>query len=73
MKHRSQNIKSENKPPHNSGGYQNFDSIGNTGKLTLEQLKRYKSFENVSEEEGEKIINTLYQLSIITYKHFKNT
>jgi len=37
-------------------------------KISIEILKKGKSYENISDEDAETIIESLYQLSIITYK-----
>jgi len=36
-------------------------------RITVEQLRKYKGFENVSEEEANNIVETLYQLAVIAY------
>lgn len=41
-----------------------------TPKMTFEQLKKCKGFENVSESEAEDIINTLQRFTVITFKNF---
>jgi hypothetical protein len=49
-------------------GYIDFlDEICKPARLTLQQLRMHSEFENISEEDGEKIIETLYELSILAY------
>lgn len=36
-------------------------------KLTVEQLRKYQGYENIPEEEAIHIIETLYQLAILSY------
>lgn len=38
--------------------------------ITLSQLKQYKGFENIANEDGESIISLLYQYSILAYQFF---
>ena len=40
-------------------------------KLTVEQIRAYSDFKNISDEKAMEIINSLYQLSITTYKIYK--
>jgi hypothetical protein len=40
--------------------------------LTLKELRSCSGFENVSREEADRIIQSLYQLSVITYQIFIN-
>jgi len=40
--------------------------------MTVEELRRFKQFENISEEEGEKVIDSLVQLAIIAYESNPN-
>lgn len=37
------------------------------GRLTVKELRECKGFEDISDEEGEKLIDTLFQLSKIAY------
>ena len=39
----------------------------NEGKLTIEELRRCRGFEEISESEGNEIIETLFQLAVIVY------
>lgn len=41
-------------------------------ELTVEKLRTFKEFENVSEEEAEKIIHSVKELSVILYQHYLN-
>ncbi|WP_338841151.1 hypothetical protein [Flavobacterium ginsenosidimutans] len=43
----------------------------NEGKLTVEELRRCRGFEEISESEGNEIIESLFQLAVIVY-NFKN-
>jgi len=43
------------------------DSDINQGRLTIEELRRCKGFETVSESEGNEIIESLFQLALIVY------
>lgn len=36
-------------------------------RITVEQLRKYKGFENVSDEEAGNIVETLYKLAVIAY------
>jgi hypothetical protein len=38
--------------------------------LTILQLKQFKGFENISDQEGEQIINSLFQFSVLAYRFF---
>lgn len=38
--------------------------------LTVPQLRLFKGFENVSDHEGQTIINILHQFSILAYRFF---
>lgn len=44
-----------------------FNSEKNSDILTLEELRSFSGFENIDDEEGLKIIKSLYQLSLICY------
>ena len=37
------------------------------GKLTVEELRRCRGFEEISESEGNEIIESLFQLAVIVY------
>ncbi|WP_286971907.1 hypothetical protein [Flavobacterium sp. UBA4854] len=39
----------------------------NEGKLTIEELRRCRGFEEISESEGNEIIESLFQLAVIVY------
>jgi hypothetical protein len=39
-------------------------------KLTVTELRKFKGFEDISEEEGEKLIDALHQLTVICYEEF---
>ena len=39
----------------------------NQGKLTIEELRRCKGFEEISESESHEIIESLFQLAVIVY------
>ena len=47
------------------------DSIEYPKKLTIEQIRNCEDFKNISENEALQIIDSLYKLSIITFKTFK--
>jgi hypothetical protein len=49
-----------------------FNSEGNGKMLTISKLKKYKGLENISDEEAIQIIESLYKLSLLTLKIFKN-
>lgn len=36
-------------------------------RLTIEELRKFKGFEEISESEAKEIIETLFQLAIIAY------
>ena len=44
------------------------ESSSNSYVITLKELRSCDGFENVSEEQADEIINTLYQLSAICYR-----
>ena len=48
------------------------NSEGNGKMLSIAKLKKYKGLENKSDEEAKQIIETLYKLSVLTLKIFKN-
>lgn len=39
----------------------------NEGKLTVEELRKCRGFEEISESEGNEIIDSLFQLAVIVY------
>ncbi len=39
----------------------------NGGKLTIEELRRCRGFEEISESDGNEIIESLFQLAMIVY------
>lgn len=39
----------------------------NQGKLTIEELRRCKGFDKISESEANEIIESLFQLAVIVY------
>jgi hypothetical protein len=39
----------------------------NEGKLTIEELRRCRGFEEISESDGNEIIESLFQLAMIVY------
>jgi len=39
----------------------------NEGKLTIEELRRCRGFEEISESEGNEIIESLFQLAVMVY------
>jgi len=41
--------------------------------LTIEKVRQFKGFENISDEAAENIIDTLKQLSLITYEYYITT
>lgn len=40
--------------------------------LTIEKLREFKGFESVSDDEAERIIYSVKELSIILYHHYLN-
>ena len=52
--------------------YSYAENLENPRKLTIEQLKKFTGFKDISEEKAQELIEDLYKLSIITYKIFKN-
>lgn len=40
----------------------------NGKKLSVAQLKKYKGLNDISDEEAEEIIDSLYHFSVLTYK-----
>lgn len=45
----------------------NFIEENAPKRITVEQLRKYKGFENVSDEEASNIVETLYKLAVIAY------
>jgi hypothetical protein len=52
--------------------YSYAENLESPRKLTVEQLKKYVGFNDISEEKAQEMVDGLYKLSIITYKIFKN-
>jgi hypothetical protein len=53
-------------------GYIDFlDNVCKPNQMSLEELKRYDEFKNVTNQEGIAIIETLYSLSLIAYYALK--
>lgn len=48
------------------------DAITNPRKLSLEQFRKYKELDGISDEKALKILDGLYQASILTYNFFQN-
>jgi predicted ATP-binding protein involved in virulence len=42
-----------------------------TGRLTIESLRQFEGFENVSDEEADDIVKSLEQLAVLLYAHVK--
>ncbi len=40
-------------------------------KFTIEDLKKYKGFEDVSDEEAKELIETMYKFAILAYKLYR--
>lgn len=49
-----------------------YECIETVQKLTIDQVRNQSSFSNISDEEALSIIESLYKLSILTYKIFKD-
>lgn len=43
------------------------DAKMNQGRLTIDELRRCKGFEEISESEGTEIIESLFRLAVITF------
>lgn len=43
----------------------------NRNRLTIDEVRQFKGYETVSDEQATKISNSLYQLSIIVYSILK--
>lgn len=56
----------------NDPNYVRNEYIETVQKLTIEQVRNQSSFSNISDEEALSIIESLYKLSIVTYKIFKD-
>ncbi len=56
----------------NDSNYVPYECIETVQKLTIEQVRNQSSFSNISDEEALSIIESLYKLSIVTYKIFKD-
>lgn len=44
-----------------------IENKNNQGKLTIEELRSCIGFEDISDSEGEEIIENLFQLAVIVY------
>lgn len=49
--------------------YPKVEISENNGKLTLDELRKCEGFADVSDLEGEEIIESLYKLSLIAYNY----
>ena len=56
----------------NDPNYVQYECIEAEQKLTIEQVRNHSSLSNISDEEAIAIIESLYKLSIVTYKIFKD-
>lgn len=56
----------------NDPNYVPYECIETVQKLTIAQVRNQSSFSNISDEEALSIIESLYKLSIVTYKIFKD-
>jgi hypothetical protein len=45
-----------------------FNSATQSDMITLEELRSFPGFEKIEPKEADKIIQSLYQLSLLTYK-----
>jgi hypothetical protein len=45
----------------------------NDEDLTIEKVKQFKGFENISDEQAQHIADTLKKFSIIVYNYFQRT
>lgn len=43
---------------------------GKPCSLTIEKLREFRGFENVSDEEAEKVIHSVKELSVILYQYY---
>ncbi|MEI7596941.1 MAG: hypothetical protein WCK02_14420 [Bacteroidota bacterium] len=48
------------------------NSEGNGKMISITKLRKYQGLENLSDEEANQIIKSLYKLSLLTLKIFKN-
>ena len=48
-------------------------SNDNSEELNIEKLRTFKGFEKVTEEEGNKIIESIKEFTMIVYECFMNT
>jgi len=44
------------------------DTATHSNRLTIEELKSFPGCENINDNEAEKIIHSLYKLSLLTYE-----
>lgn len=56
----------------NDPNYVPYECIETVQKLTIAQVRNQSSFSNISDEEAIEIIESLFKLSIVTYKIFKD-
>lgn len=50
---------------------EDWDQFGLVRKLSIEQLRFYDGFKDVTEKQANEIIESLYQLSILTFNVYK--
>ena len=48
--------------------YSASDKANHFNMLTIEELKSFPGFENIDNKEAEEIIQSLYELSLLTYE-----
>lgn len=47
-----------------------FNESDEKGSLTVEKLREFEGFENISDKEAGELINTYRQFSLLTYEFF---
>lgn len=53
--------------PDVSSGFSAADTANHSNRLTIDELKSFPGCENIDDKEAEKIIQSLYELSLLTY------
>jgi|NGEPerStandDraft_6_1074524.scaffolds.fasta_scaffold03027_6 hypothetical protein len=60
-------VKNSQKGPDKLTTYTEFDSLRPSDMITLEELRSFPGCEKIDDKEGNEIIKSLYQLSLISY------
>jgi len=61
--------KNNGKPELQKKVYPKVEITEGDGRLTLDEIRKCEGFPNVSDEDGEEIIESLYRLSLIAFNY----